>query len=461
MPKRRSTQLNVPATKAKKVNKEQNTVAVVADATVDDPSPPIFNLIDDCCYAILDCLSLLDLHSFRQTCKWAQRNAANFYKMNHSAVDYSVPMNNDSDVGFELENVQKIIISGRRLEKFRVVQEHCNPLIKQIHLKCTNLSVAKIKCLEKVLPSVERVIVDDCKLNGDLYKSLLKFCTNLKVLCVVSDSGGCNHNPNISQNMIGKNNNWLTQKYPKLERLKLIQRNGPPKINELKIFFEENPNVRSFTIDSTFFLENYDLFKTTNIKLEMLAIRFNGKDFTTFCDNLNSLHERGIFKRLHLHTEVMRVSEGMISLNALEKFVVGFWCAKECEIILPHLTNLKELRNHYIFDNSCMNDTARNLVNLERVYVHARTYEAIRPFIFYSAKLKKIKYEYSFERASDEVINLRKWNKEREKLAEARKLTIYVPESVYSATKWAMDKTDYDLIELKRETSYDWDDDFT
>lgn len=39
----------------------------VAHVPVEEP--PIFKLIDDCCYEIFKWLSLGDLHSFGQTCK--------------------------------------------------------------------------------------------------------------------------------------------------------------------------------------------------------------------------------------------------------------------------------------------------------------------------------------------------------------------------------------------------------
>lgn len=53
---------------------------------------------------------------------------------------------------------------------------------------------------------------------------------------------------------------------------------------------------------------------------------------------------------------------------------------------------------------------------------------------------------------STEIIDLLALNKLREKLAAAKKLTLFVRDSVYMATKWAMD-TDLHLIQLKRLTS--------
>ena len=203
MATRKSPRLNgpppPPPNKQRKVDGQSNDAAVVEEAT-----PPIFNLVDDCCYAMLDWLSLEDLRSFGQTCKWAQQLAADFYKMNHSAKEYAVTSSahvSGFDV-FDLENAQKILIRDE-LDQYRNVETYSNQTIKQIFLFDTVLTDDKVNCLKRILHTVERVVMVRCKISGDFYEKFLKFCTNVKVLCV-RPNWWCD--PNCDHVLIGTDN---------------------------------------------------------------------------------------------------------------------------------------------------------------------------------------------------------------------------------------------------------------
>lgn len=53
------------------------------------------------------------------------------------------------------------------------------------------------------------------------------------------------------------------------------------------------------------------------------------------------------------------------------------------------------------------------------------------------------------------TIDLQQLNKVRDKMLEARKVTIYVEEDIFLASKWAVKDTDLDLIRLMRKESYE------
>lgn len=455
MATRKPPRLNEPPTKARKINHKQNAI-VAAD---EEPAPSIFNLVDDCCYAILDWLSLGDLRSFGQTCKWAQQIAVNFYKNNHSGMEYGMNASDNSSYdAFHLENNQKLCISGNQLDSYHQVKLHCKQTIEKICLMHTTLSVAKINCLKQIMRTVKYVKLDNCTINGDFYVKFLKFCPRLKVLCIYDQLRCSIRNPNENRILIGANNDWLTRKYPTLRYFELINRN---EINELKAFFIQNPNVQSFGINSIAFLDNGDFFKTTNIKLNNLMIHFDGRTATVreIHSNLNSLYERGGFKSLHWYAVK---SCDVIFSDLLENLSVHYWDTMDDSFISPRLVNIIELRILSAVIGSNMETTALNLVNLERLYITRPDAKTILSFIRYSAKLKKIKVGRGFQMAfgSENGLDLVAWNKERAKLAGAQKVTIYLDESVYLATKWATDKTESNLIELKREHSYEWDNSF-
>lgn len=49
-------------------------------------------------------------------------------------------------------------------------------------------------------------------------------------------------------------------------------------------------------------------------------------------------------------------------------------------------------------------------------------------------------------------------NKERKKLAGARRVTIYINDRLILVSKWMKEATNLDLIELRRFESFDWND---
>lgn len=131
---------------------------------------------------------------------------------------------------------------------------------------------------------------------------------------------------------------------------------------------------------------------------------------------------------------------GLSALKSLEEIYV-----KNCDITdLPALSN--------------------ELTNLKCIRFDSASIEDIMLLIEQSSELQKIKIEIiqhgmHFSRDTN-VIDLLAMNKEREKLPSAQKVTLYVDEAIYLATKWAMKGTDFGLIQVKRFLSFEWDSDF-
>lgn len=459
MSSRKSPNSDESQAKTRKVDHQQNDVAGAAVNAVVAEDTHISELVDDCCYEIFDWLPCKDLSSFGRTCKWSERVAADFYKTIHTANEYTVQNRpiSDPDI-FQIQYAQKIQISSGKFEPYRQIRIYRSQPVKQLSLNKVKLSAEKVNCLKNVLRTVEHLNIDHCELGGNFNENLLQFCNNLKVLCI--EMG--NRNPKgVNHILIGAEYGWLSLKHSKLERLRLVYRNSA-KIDELKTFFIENPNVRSFATNYTFLLENLNVFTTTDIKLDTLAVQFDGKDnnWTALCNNLNALHGRGVFQRLHLYAK--ETSDQLASLKVLEKLMVNNWSFETCANISPLLGKIKELTVACILYESKMETTAKNLVKLERLHLNNPTVETVFSFIRYSSRLEKInvgKFTGPWTTTKN-VLKLATWNKEREKLIGARKVTIYVDEEIYLATKSALHKTDFNFIELKRKHSYDWNEEF-
>lgn len=171
----------------------------------------------------------------------------------------------------------------------------------------------------------------------------------------------------------------------------------------------------------------------------------------------------------------------MASLRALVKLYGD--SHSSCDFYeLKHFQNLEEFHfasTVYIIDKEAV---AKNLVNLERIHFSYAYFGDIVPFIKHATKLKEIiidscdieKYfaetpelreEINFKPTKNEafsegqplIINLSVLNRERAKLPNAEKITLYVDEKVYLATKRARRETDLKFISLKRRESFDLD----
>lgn len=133
-------------------------------------------------------------------------------------------------------------------------------------------------------------------------------------------------------------------------------------------------------------------------------------------------------------------------------------------ITLPILNDLQEIRvnnTREIFD---LAEVAIKFPNLERVSLEETTSTDLLMFISRTVNLIKIEVVtlsagiYFDENKN--ILDLAALNKERQKLCEAEKVTLYVKEYVYLPTKWAMKGTEFSHIVMRRAESHDWDHSF-
>lgn len=245
---------------------------------------------------------------------------------------------------------------------------------------------------------------------------------------------------------------WLLQHYPKLTELDLFPR-FVSVIQELTIFFEQNPKIQGFSTSFDFLWQNRDQFINSKLTLNILSVgdfqNHSTVDMQKMCDLLKELHESKVFKRLHLNFEenYQQIWNQIVLLPGLERLRI----CKTVDIFnVSRVIGLKEL---HLPDGLTTNDIqilAENLVNLNEVTVGSITSDDLLPFMRYSKKLKKL-----HAHLNGGILNLPKLNKEREQLVNAQKVIIYVPDNSFLATKW---KTHYgyanmELVEMQRSNS--------
>lgn len=459
----------------------QNLDAVTnADAPVQEVPPQIFKLNVVCFEAVTEWLCLKDLLAFGRTCKRLQAVAGHIFNETYPAarvicLNDGIYFDNVKMNGF-CDYIRNMKIEDDELGCFHFVDSHSFESIKCIQITEINLTDEKIACIKKILNIAEVVEVKECTLDGEFYAKFLQFCQSMTRLSVRpcdepyyfeydSDSDSDDESSDI---VIGTNNNWLLHKYPMLEHFELTKsgRFSTPRV-ELKIFLEQNPNIRHFATGGDF-----DWSDAANLKLDVFAIDCDENFDLRALLIANIVHEMSkmngstqFYERLHIYghwISVERQLQHMVS--KLEKLYLHRTWTDSFSI-----GNLKEIRIEC--DMKCldgmnvreMNMIANGLINIEQVSLVDATLVYISKFIRGSVKLHKLRIE-NFNRTelstNGMVLDLSTWNSERKQLDRARKVMIYVEEDVFLTTKWATRKTNYSLIDLKRNESRDWSHDF-
>lgn len=197
---------------------------------------------------------------------------------------------------------------------------------------------------------------------------------------------------------------------------------------------------------------------TSGIKLNHLAVCFYENmvniSYGLFYQVLNELYERGAYKRLQYYfycTAAPEMVDELTTLNGLVKLYID---NSEDLVSLPALNNFEELAT----DNA-NKITANHYINLKRFYLRFAEPADLLPFIKHCVESRKIKVE-CLDGLEADIVDLPTWNRQREPLVDPQKITLYVNEKVYLATKWASKETNHPLICLKRIGSFEWEHDF-
>ncbi|XP_055298555.1 uncharacterized protein LOC129566540 [Sitodiplosis mosellana] len=413
---------------------------VTPDLSDDRLSSPILMLDVDGLEELFEWLSLVDLRSLRQTCKRLKQVIDYFIKTNYPAVR----------IGFRC--IMPGVCIGDEFHQIQQLDPISVNMIKKVRF-CVNIITHKcINSLRQILSHVEHIENNAIEVDGDFYESILKGCSSLKYLYVNDEM------------VVGKNG-WLCRQYPTIEHFAIgeDEPGSSEKFTMVKTFFELNPNIQTFSTSSYLLQVNRNYFLGSNIKIDRLKIRESSYPLETMIelrDILNQLYDQGSYKRLHLFIEYVSDQTNLIRISStrgMEKLYVHY-AAVIAELTLPPMPDLRELclSRDELFQN--FESIAKNLMNVERVYVEKARIEDIVTFVHFAPKIKEIKVRWIQDGTNfkDGVIDLPALNKERKRLPGACKVTVYVKENIFLSTKWATAKTELSLVRLKRTAAVDW-----
>lgn len=207
-------------------------------------------------------------------------------------------------------------------------------------------------------------------------------------------------------------------------------------------FLKNNPNIPHFGIDSHTLWENRHSIQSMKVTLDFLTVRSDEiyKE-RHICQLINELHELEIFKSLKLYLAIIKSRviitndelaslKGLIKLKATDRNT-------EYPLELKNLESLQEL---------CVRSTS-HIIDIEAATTSLQI-------------LKRFTAKYANSDAEPKFIDLYRLNRERSKLPNAKKITLYVEEKQYLATKWTIGETDLEFIEQKRIELVDFKDEY-
>lgn len=443
-------------------------------------SPRIFKMNIDCLDKIFDYLSLKDLHSFGLTCRTMQQVVGEYFKLNFHAAAKFAEDDGIYTVYSDAENQDKRIQTSGFNEFITYIShyyEKMQPLeyikldsdefvsINHIYLVCLNLNKPKIEAIRKLLRKVEIVQLRNCSVQVRFYEDFLALCDNLKQLYYQEAHQKFHFAPDETH--------WLLQTYPKLEHLEFSSQFRHREIN-LGSFFDRNQTIKSFSTSSCCLLENGSDFLKSNAKLEVFEVKVFQRSYYYDVDHRNvdalipirnlliQLYERGFYKRLHFYVRYCdrSSSDEIVQLPGLEKLCIHNFTEA---FNLYQLSGVKELVIQNGANPNEMHILANSLQNLQRLFLASSTIENLLPFIRHSPKLGKIKFFPNRDGNNGltrNVLKISMLDEERKKLdGFITKVTIYVEDNIFLATKWAIHQGNMNLkfVEIKRTDSYAWD----
>lgn len=419
----------------------------------EDQTAEIFKLDVDCFDEIFDYLSFEDLISLSKTCKYLQQLTGDCFHKNYLGCSICSSEGIRSESSLKSLDIKHLVSFIRKIKTdsygFRYVFNSRSKLQQIEHMEITNLVETNVNRLKEIsMNELENLCISECNSITNFH-GLIERCQKLKRLSVEHCSGEYN---------------WLNQKYPTLEYLKFESDFS----RSIPMFLKLNPNIRKFATNTALLWKNQHNMMAAEIKLDDLAVwmfELNGDKLKPMCDTLNKLHERGFYKKLQLYFfKVLNqnVLDQLINLNGLVKISIDW-----DKLIKFNVSALKSLEELHAYTSEKIGDLdilATDIIHLNRIHFVVANINDIIPFIRRSEKVQKIKVKLlrpgtHFD-INTKIIDLLALNSERKQLPKAQKITLYVAEEIYLATKWALGKINFELIRLKRLESFNWNHDF-
>ncbi|XP_031637214.1 uncharacterized protein LOC116349769 [Contarinia nasturtii] len=404
------------------VAENQNDLSAVAGPSKEESPSGLTKLYIDCLEELFEWLSIKDLFTLRLTCKGLKKIIDIYIKTSYPTIGR-----------FRLEKYN--------FDVFRRMDASSINLVTQLDITVENNDCMQFEEIKTILHRIETIEISKFECEYDIYDTLLRHCENLKFLDIIG--------------LHTKRNECFYQSYPTLQHVCLYEYPIDANIDgmsKFEAFFRKNRQIHTIsTYHGVSFLNHCanSLDGEDGVKCKQLNMLTHYLDD----DCLNELklwYGKSFYQRLHLYFTQM---EDGTDVNELTNIGLEKICMLYLNEKLPLLPHLKEIRCGYVTDRNLF-ENVWNVV--ERLHLIGSNNGDIA---WYLRHFKKLKHLSVVELDPKEnIIDLMVLNKEREALAGACKTTIYVREKVYLAIKFGTSNVNFNLVELKREQSFDWKD---
>lgn len=395
--------------------------------------PDIFKLKFDEFEPILSCLPLKNVLNFGKTCKYFLKIAGEYFQHTYLSSEVVCAKGRiyirNTDVTQFAEYIRNMTIWFDTSEVCRSIENSCLSSLSQINFNYASLEVAVN--IKDVLQRAQRLKLHHCNIKTDFFDDFFQFCTRVEYLLIE------NHLTDTST-IIGPSNNWMYRQYPQLKALGLDLTNNSRRIEEIVILIELNPGIEKFFISSGLLCANKDAFLKSGIQLDILTVKIHSA--TGKSDNIQNLFD--CLKALHIKNFYQQL------ILIFEHFVID-------GTIVEHMAALKGLTGLEINDASNIVDKiglTQKLTDLKRVIINFAFSEDILPFLRFASEVSRLTVGSlgSGIHFADGVVDLMALSNHRKTNGEARKMTFFIEEDIFPATKAANRPIDSPLVQLKR-----------
>lgn len=427
-------------------------------------------LNDDCIFEVFRRLPIDDLGAVGRTCKKLKELAGNYIQRRHPELipkSLTIAMRNGI-VNFDqkqsyikcvsqcVETIEIILNENDSCDRFvQFIQVNCGKNVNKIKFFGTNWTKKFGKGIKYVLRNVPNIEFYGCTDNFD---HILTKCQSIKHLVIYIYKWE-------------KLSKLPFKNYPSLETFQFdFLRIEDAPWNQLATFFQRNQNVKRFVC--------MNFLKVLMIKHLLAIIIENGNieelfidicmavDFGELYNEFKMLADRPNFKSFELKLSdesTLRTVDVLASLKSFTGLSLGKWSWSPTNLSYVNpLKNLKVLRlDNCNLDESTATAMALNLDSLEEF--HYRMYniqvkECIKPFVRYAKKLTEM--DIICDQVKDNHNDMPKLNDERRKLADARKLIIFIRELHFVDWNKQFSGVGRDMVDIQitrdRQSIYDF-----
>lgn len=459
---------------------EQHQQEITGNGTAEVTIPVERMLNADCWEKVFDYLSLKDINSMSQTCKWLKETAGYYVQVHLSGVCGEIYVDCSKSAYRHYiylqtngltEFINKLYVrfsKDARIKMKKALSAKSFASVKSLKLDGMSTDLdCHLDFIKNILGNIETLKIVNIKDRNNCFGQLLQQCPKLRNLHLKA--------------FCELNSTWLHKRYPNLENVTINTRtyNPEPRGSDVLTFLMNNANIKRFGIDSDFMWQNRREFAAANVQLDALVIDFSffryweqersmcddyyfydnddydDDDDVGFIEFVTKLQDRQFYKSLHVRSyyEDERFFNSIAQLNLNTIHVINMH--KEINTDISQFVNLKELHTPYFnFSDTELETLAKSFVQLEKIYIEMGCVNRLLPFVRYSKHLRFLRVG---------VVDRPRWVLDLWKLNSAREMLknelhgcnpsivfVYLNEADYLATHWHMKNVCLELVRLER-----------